>query len=441
MKLPRPFAVKDWTLGHLSLVILAGVLSVWMLGALASGFSSDVAEPDGDTPARSVPQALNFGAGPDQPELTPGLVNPPVPARRAPTPGYSVSCDNSRAVPRLSTASFSCRVLSTGGFSETVDLTCANLPRALACEPVPALITPPPNGSATFQLNLANTGVAPGSHSFKVVGTAGTANSSFTFPFDTTGESPAPAASPPRTGKVDIQCQTGSTRLIPGQTISYKCTFTSELFNGSVTTSCVGTKGIACEISPGTVAPRDGAPAESTLTLNVAPNLTSAGLNQIISVFGDSVDLGPPGPRPVKKFTVDVPPPDYSLACAEQSIQIQAGATGALTCKVSSSTGYVGPLYVKAAGVEAGGPGVVVTPPSVQVGLRTSVDSTVTFDVPEGSTPGAYRYLLGIFAEPDTPFAPAGPDSDRQLTLTLSVAPPPSPPAPEPSPSPTAAGP
>lgn len=440
MKIPRPSAIKSWSAGNLALVILAGILSVWMLGAIAYGMVSDIAAPaETEAAPRSVPStSANVRVG-SEATGDPAISSfPPVasPAAEAPAnlPRFSVKCDDPRGVGRQAQASYSCRVASINGFAETVSVTCANLPKGLGCEPVPNLVTLAPNGTGAFKLVLSNGDVAAGVHSFKVIATLGNLNSSFTFPFDTIAVSPAPGPAPAAPGTVEIGCETGSTRLIPGQTISYKCSYTSELFYGEITTSCVGTPGVACEISPRTVSPRDGQPAEATLTLSVSPNASSAGNNQVIAVYGDSAALSAPAPRPVQKFTVDVPAPDYALSCAGKTTDLNPGSAAALTCQVFSSTGYVGPIFVKAISLDEKGPQVTVTPASVQVGANRAVDAVASFSADLSAEPGIYKYVLGVFTDQQAAFEETSGDTSRQVNLTVTV---PSPPSPDPSPTPS----
>lgn len=416
MELPRPCAIKHLSVGNLSVVILVGVLSVWLLGALAYGFVSDGPRPESDESNSRTLDSTAAGDG-----STADLPTFPSAAPPAKSSGFTVDCDRARDIARQAQASFNCRVMSEGDFSEAVSLTCANLPKGLACETVPSTVTPPPGGSGNFKLSLYNLDTQPGRHNFNVIGTYGPANESFTVAFDSTGQGPAPRSSAPAPASVDIECQTGSTRLIPGQSISYKCSYSSELFYGTITTGCTGTPGVACEVTPKTLAPRDGQPAEATLTLSVAPEETSAGTNQVISIYGDSTDLARSSPRPVKKFTVDVPPPDYTLACATNALDVEPGAKAALTCRVASTTGYVGPLYVKVIRVDSGGPVATVSPRQVQVGPNKAVDSTASFVADSSGAPGAYRYLLGVFAGEQETFGPSFPDSPRQVTVTVTV--------------------
>lgn len=424
MKLVRPLTTKNWSAGNLALAIVAGVLSVWLLGALASGFGSGLGGPNsaGPSPRSASSRSLSLG----QPDITSPSFAAPSPVK-ALTPvnssGFSIKCDGPQGVAGQSRGSLNCRVNSVAGFAGTVSLTCANLPKGLDCEPVPAMVTVVPNGSGEFKLSLAGNSTPPGSYIFKLIGTSKGLSSSLSLPFESSGENSG--LQPSKVPGVDIDCQTGSTGLIPGQTISYKCTYSSELFYDSLVTGCTGTPGIACDISPRTVTPRDGQPAEATLTLTVAANLSSAGRDQVIAVYGDSASLPAGTPRPVTKFTVDIPEPEFALACLTKAARVEPGGKAEIACRVSSPTGYVGPLYLKIVSVDPGGPQASAAPAAVQVGAGRAVGSSVTFTADGSVKAGTYRYALGVSAEDRSVPVPAAADTSRQVNLTVTVAAPP----------------
>jgi hypothetical protein len=294
-------------------------------------------------------------------------------------------------------------------------------------------VTPPANGGVAFRLVLTNYDVPTGRHPFKVVAGLPNASAVYNFPFESSGERPVGGPSPAALGRVDIQCATGSTRLIPGQSIAYKCTYSSQLFYGNVVTSCTGTPGIGCEITPPVVAPRDGQPAEATLSLNVAPSMSSAGSNQVIGVYGEPSGTAP---KSTHKFTVDVPPPDYSLSCERKAAEAAPGQSASFKCQVSSTSGYAGPLHLKMLTIDPNGPRATVTPAAVQVGPRGTAEVTLSFASDPATAPGAYRYALGIHADQNEAFTATTGDTPHNVTLTVTVPEPP--PSPPPSPSPGA---
>jgi hypothetical protein len=302
----------------------------------------------------------------------------------------------------------------------------------LNCEPQPSIVTPAANSSANFKLALTNYDAAPGRYQFKVVASVPGASAVFNFPFDTSALAPAPSGSPAASGRVNIQCTTGSTKLIPGQSIAYKCTYSSEGFYGTVGTSCSGTIGITCDINPRSLAPRDGQPAEATLSLNVAPNMSSAGDNQVIGVYGDPSSGTP---RSIHKFTVDVPPPDYALTCTGKSAEVVLGEKASVKCRVSSASGYVGPLHLKLLTIDPNGPKPTVAPAAVQVGAGGTAEVTVSFEAEPSITPGSYRYALGVHADENGSFTAATGDTPHNATLSVGVTAPTPPPSPTPSPT------
>ena len=430
MKRPHLSALKSWSVGHLSLAILGGILSVWLMGAMAYSLVANLGLTP-DSSARSVPTtSQSVGLVPERDEPSPSApLAPSAPVQPAAAgPSFTVECAQPKAISPQAGDAFNCQVSSKDSFSQPVAISCANVPSGLNCEPEPSIVTPPANGTGKFKLALTNYDVAPGRYQFKVVGSVPGASGVFNFPFDTSTLAPVPTRSPAASGRVNIQCATGSTRLIPGQSITYKCSYSSEGFYGSVPTSCTGTIGITCDISPRSVTPRDGQPAEAILSLNVAPNLSSAGANQVIGVYGD-----PSGgtPRSIHKFTVDVPAPDYALNCADKTATAAPGETASLKCRVSSASGYVGPLHLKLLTIDANGPTAAVAPAAVQVGAGGSAEVTVSFEAEPSVSPGSYRYALGVHADETASFTAATGDTPHNVTLTVAVT------SPEPSPTPS----
>jgi hypothetical protein len=90
-----------------------------------------------------------------------------------------------------------CHVESFGGFSERVNLSCADLPANLTCIFVPASVVPRANGSTPFRIELSAGNVPPGSYNFEVVGRSGSRVSRILYPWGVAPPSIAVAQSPP----------------------------------------------------------------------------------------------------------------------------------------------------------------------------------------------------------------------------------------------------
>ncbi|HEX2163775.1 MAG TPA: endopeptidase [Thermoanaerobaculia bacterium] len=97
------------------------------------------------------------------------------PTPGAPTPDFSVACSpSSVSVTQGLTATTTCTVTSTGGFSAAVALSCAGLPSGVTCGFSPSSVTPPANGTAQSTLTVtAGVSATTGSATIQVRGTSG----------------------------------------------------------------------------------------------------------------------------------------------------------------------------------------------------------------------------------------------------------------------------
>lgn len=157
--------------------------------------AEDTAEPD--EPAR--PPALT--------ERSSAVTEVPLPAPNAGR-DFTVFCPAGDGTATQNT----CRVRSYNGFSAPVNLSCTGTPPGIGCTFSPAVVTPPPGGSARFtlQIVLSDT-VAPGGHVFNVTGRSADLANSYRYPLLLTGEpgplptgqaplqpAPPPAQQPPQ---------------------------------------------------------------------------------------------------------------------------------------------------------------------------------------------------------------------------------------------------
>ncbi len=98
-----------------------------------------------------------------------------------PNPDFTITCDPSSLItlPGFDVTS-TCTITSHSGFSDAVDLTCANLPANVTCTFNPGSVTPPPNGSIDSVLTVSVGGSVPdGDYAFDVMGTSGALSHSF----------------------------------------------------------------------------------------------------------------------------------------------------------------------------------------------------------------------------------------------------------------------
>ncbi len=140
----------------------------------------------------------------------------------APTPDFAVSCSPASvsAAPGAS-ASTTCTVASTGGFSSPVTLSCAGAPAGVTCSASPNPVTPPANGSVTSTLTLAvGAGVAPANYTFGARGTSGATFRESAVTLTVTGGGGAQNAvfdatlRAPRCSAVGLSCDSGPSLLL-----------------------------------------------------------------------------------------------------------------------------------------------------------------------------------------------------------------------------------
>ncbi|HET9316717.1 MAG TPA: PepSY domain-containing protein [Vicinamibacteria bacterium] len=91
-------------------------------------------------------------------------------ASGAPTGSFTVSCSPTTVVvsPPAGSATSTCTVQSTGGFTSPVSLGCVGLPSGASCAFTPSTLTPLPGTSAQSTLTVTNQGAPAGPHLFKV---------------------------------------------------------------------------------------------------------------------------------------------------------------------------------------------------------------------------------------------------------------------------------
>lgn len=121
-----------------------------------------------------------------------------------------------------------CHVESFGGFSQRVNLSCADLPANLSCSFVPASVVPRANGSTPFRIELSAGNVPPGSYNFEVVGRSGNRVSRILYPWGVAppsvavAQSPAPAP-PPAPGAPPATPQVPAAPPPAEPTFSFTC--------------------------------------------------------------------------------------------------------------------------------------------------------------------------------------------------------------------------
>ena len=162
------------------------------------------------------------------------------------------------------TASYTLALAATGGFNQTVTLSCGGLPAGLICAtPIPAALTPP--GSAIVNVNLANT-IAPGTYSFTINAASGA----------TTHVQAAQVV----VGSLTLIPSSSSATITAGSSGSFMMTAASTMGSAdAVTFSCPGApSGVSCTFAPAQVSVPGNGNATTTLTVTVTSKPSSGSL-------------------------------------------------------------------------------------------------------------------------------------------------------------------
>jgi hypothetical protein len=177
VKLGNLFSVfKTWSNFRLMLVIGSAVTvlslalgAIVVQAALSNDPDSDNAPATASVQERESEEAAEEAevSGPDAPGTTGAQQTQ---GDRLPvldgSADFRVSCLAGEAAQLQNT----CEVESFGGFSQRVNLSCADLPPGLNCSFVPASVVPRANGSTPFRIELTAAALPPGSYDFDVVG-------------------------------------------------------------------------------------------------------------------------------------------------------------------------------------------------------------------------------------------------------------------------------
>lgn len=182
-------------------------------------------------------------------------------------PDFGITCSpNSVAAQAGQSAGTNCSVTSVSAFSNSVDLSCSNLPAGASCGFTPSSVTPPANSSASSSLNVSlASNVVGGDYSFNVVGNTALG-----------GTHMVPVA-------LHVQDYTAScvpaTITIPngGGTSKSACTFTpAGGYTGTVSLICNGLpSGASCSLSQDTLDLSAGVPVTSTITVTTDSSVGS----------------------------------------------------------------------------------------------------------------------------------------------------------------------
>jgi hypothetical protein len=164
------------------------------------------------------------------------------------------------------TANYTVAIGSTGGFNNSVSVTCAGMPEGATCASKPASVTPP--GSAIVTV-LVSGALAPGSYSFAITGTNGSANHS--------------QAATLVVGTITATVAPGNSATVAvGSSANFMVSLSST--NGASGLVGFGCPGIAaalnCTFNPSQVTVPASGPVTTTLTVAVAAKPSSSSVHK-----------------------------------------------------------------------------------------------------------------------------------------------------------------
>jgi hypothetical protein len=314
-------------------------------------------------------------------------------------PDFFVACSpSSLPVVQGNSATVSCTVTSTNGFSSEVGLACGGLPADAACSFDPVSVTPDANGSATSTLTVSVAATTPG-------GTAAVQVSATSGGLTRV----APLSLAVLVPGFTVACAPPSFSVIQGQSTTTTCTVASQnTFSAPVDLACANLPaGAACSFSASPVTPPSNGTISSALTLSTTPE-TPGGARafQVVATSGALTRSA--------GLAVNVLVPNFAVACVPASLSVAQGNSVVTSCRVTSINSFSAPVTFSCATLPAGAscsfdPPEVTSPPN---GLASSSLTVST----SGATPlgGSTFQVIG-----------AGGGLTRSTNLTLNVTAPP----------------
>lgn len=291
-------------------------------------------------------------------------------------PDFQISCTPAAmsAIPAGSDTSV-CTVSSIGGFSNQVDLDCANLPAGITCGFVPDPVTPPADGTVDSDLTVNVASNVPAAHyDFQVTGTNGATTRTFDVSL----------------AVQDFGLSSSPSFLIaaPGGSASSTTTVLSLAgFNTPVDLSCTGLPaGASCAFTPSTVTP----PADDLITSDLTVNVGAVPEGTYPFTI-DGAGGGLSHTFAMSLFVTTAQ--DFSTSCVPTTVNGNRGGGPTTTCSVTSINSFNGPVNLSCSGLPAGvtcnfNPAQVTPPPN---GIS---NSTLTVNIGSSVLLGSYTFQV-----------------------------------------------
>jgi hypothetical protein len=421
IRIPTRFKTRSWWQPILAIAAtLAGLSILGGSAYLVTSLTQRAQAPDStvkrDSARVAGPLATPTGEA--------GAFNPPPPEGSAgdgadpgagAVPRFSISCSPGKFPAGEGNAGANtCTVKSLAGFSQAIELSCANLPPALSCEFSPLSVTPPANGYASSKLQLWWDNVRPGNYNFRVVGRSGPMTRYFVFPFRKTDSGPK---------TYTLQCPQTPTgehiRLLPGQQGDVACTVAPQGgFSGPVMLGCSRSGGIDCSFAQNRIFVQPFSQGTANLTINV-PKKATPGMHELfVQTYSSESEQRAGQPYRILVQVPSTAPPSFRLDCDEPSLSLVEGTSGSLNCRVSSINGFEGDVSFDLAHqtgfvpYSLNPPSLKVTPDGAPIPLTFTLDATTL-------APGKYGLYLSATSTDDS--------NGTQLELSVTPAPAPNP--------------
>jgi hypothetical protein len=214
----------------------------------------------------------------------------------------------------------------------------------------------------------------------------------------------------------------------PGKSTQAECSVgANHGFSGTIALVCSAPAGMACEVTPNQVSPRNPVPGDPggvtvAVRITALPDTSAFDMQQVVltgSVAGSSSKFH----QPQSQITVMVEKPAYMASCNFAGASGNPGGNASVDCFVmQQGSKFHAPLYLSISGGGAGAPQAVLSTSTVSV--RNGVANfSINFPIGPSTAPGEYFYEVGVThiqGGPPHPqnFGPMPPTNRAKLTVS-----------------------
>jgi len=286
-------------------------------------------------------------------------------------------------------------VTPSGGFTGTVDLTCAVTGPSGATSPATCSLNPTSasiSGNLAFSSTLTvdtTTSTTPGAYTVTVTGTSGTLTPTTTVAV-TVASPTAPnftLSASPTTLSLTGGATTGNTSAIS--------VTPSNSFTGNVALACsvIGPSGATspatCALNPATAMVSGTGAVTSTLTVSTTTTTTAG--TYTVTVTGTSGTLS--SNATVTATVAVAPSASFTLSASSSSVSITAGSSGTLPISVTPSNGFTGSVALTCSSSNSAQVSCSLNPTTADVTGTSAVTSNLTIAAASTSA-GSYTVTV-----------------------------------------------